>query len=154
MGKTPADVNQNQPVSQPDAALNIGRDIDRGILFEKHKNRSFTCLDTAFIVYGVGTYIADIVTDILACIRYFVFGDTGWGAITVVFVLVASVTVQAASWKWFEDDEDDNDNDDDRDDDDQLDDNVTEQEKSILRTILRRAGRIAVHVLQLATINR
>ncbi|XP_072044790.1 XK-related protein 6-like [Amphiura filiformis] len=117
----------------------IRRDRPRSL--DKHKSRSFTYLDAGFIIKGVATYIFDVVTDIIACIRYFTIGDIWWGVMTLVFVLIASVTVQAASFRWYMYDNDTQ--------------TVTrKQTKGVFTKMFEKTVWIPLHVLQLATLNR
>ncbi len=113
---------------------------ERPQIMEKLKTRRFTHLDAGFIVKGVVTYIFDVVTDIIACIRYFTVCDILWGVMTLVFVLMASVTVQAASFRWFVDDYTHK--------------NKRKQTGGICKKLFNWSAWIVVHVLQLGTINR
>ena len=120
---------------------------NRPLIYKKHRTRRFTYLDAGFIVNGVGSYIFDLVTDVLACIKYFSTGDFWWAVLTTVFILVASITVQAASFRWFIDDYTR-----------EAAGNKHNKPRKLLQRFCSKIVSwliwIIVHVLQLATINR
>ena len=108
--------------------------------YKKHQSRTFTYLDATFILKGIGTYIFDVVTDILACIKYFSKGDYWWAILTMVFILIASVTVQISSFRWFVDD--------------YADKRARKPGRGFFRKLFDVVLSIIVHVLQLGTLNR
>ncbi|XP_005162707.1 XK-related protein 9 isoform X1 [Danio rerio] len=55
-------------------------------------------------LFGFIFYLGDIGSDILLSVQYFRRGHVTWAALTLTFVLVASVTVQTFSYAWFKDD--------------------------------------------------
>ncbi|XP_056307121.1 XK-related protein 9 [Danio aesculapii] len=55
-------------------------------------------------LFGFIFYLGDIGSDILLSVQYFRSGHVTWAALTLTFVLVASVTVQTFSYAWFKDD--------------------------------------------------
>lgn len=58
----------------------------------------------AWTVFGILTYILDIGADIWVAFQYFDKGHYSWFALTLVFVLIATVTIQIFSLSWFSDD--------------------------------------------------
>ncbi|XP_067233619.1 XK-related protein 9 [Chanodichthys erythropterus] len=68
----------------------------------------FRCLGT---LLGLIFYVGDIVSDLLLSVQYFRSGHVTWAALTLVFVLIASVCIQIFSYAWFKDDEENEEND-------------------------------------------
>lgn len=68
----------------------------------------FRCLCT---LLGLIFYVGDIVSDLLLSVQYFRSGHVTWAALTLVFVLIASVCIQIFSYAWFKDDEENEEND-------------------------------------------
>lgn len=62
---------------------------------------NFSIFDALFMLSGMGTYVADVVTDIIVAAQYLVSRDYSWAAMTFVFVLITSVTLQYFSLRWF-----------------------------------------------------
>ncbi|MBN3278615.1 XKR9 protein, partial [Polyodon spathula] len=58
----------------------------------------------AWTVFGILTYILDIGADICVAFQYFSRGHYSWFALTLVFVFIATVTIQIFSLSWFKDD--------------------------------------------------
>ncbi|KAI2649076.1 XK-related protein 9 [Labeo rohita] len=65
----------------------------------------FRCLCT---VLGLLFYFLDIGSDFLLSVQYFRSGHVTWAVLTLVFVLVGSLCIQAFSYAWFKDDSDSN----------------------------------------------
>uniref|UniRef100_W5M8S2 XK-related protein n=1 Tax=Lepisosteus oculatus TaxID=7918 RepID=W5M8S2_LEPOC len=55
-------------------------------------------------VVGVLTYLLDIGTDVWVAFQYFMDGRYAWFALTLLFVVSATVTIQIFSYSWFKDD--------------------------------------------------
>ncbi|PIK42027.1 putative XK-related protein 6 [Apostichopus japonicus] len=62
---------------------------------------NFSILDALFMLSGMFTYVADIVTDIVVAVQYLFDSDYLWAIMTFAFVLVPSVTLQYFSLRWF-----------------------------------------------------
>ncbi|KAI8486385.1 XK- protein 6 [Branchiostoma belcheri] len=62
----------------------------------------FTYIDALFVVVGIVTFLADIVSDVvLAVTNYFLQGYYGWFAMTITFVLLPSIVLQLCSIRWY-----------------------------------------------------
>ena len=61
-------------------------------------------LDSIFSLLSIVTYGADIVTDALVCLQYFVNRDFWWFAFTATFIILPSLVMQILSCKWYRDD--------------------------------------------------
>lgn len=73
----------------------------------------FTWFRWLFTVFGLLFHLGDIGSDLMLSVQYFRSGRLTWAILTLVFVLVGSVCIQAFSYAWFKDDkenyeEDDN----------------------------------------------
>lgn len=60
---------------------------------------------------GLIFYVGDIGSDLLLSVQYFRNGHVTWAALTLVFVLIASVCIQMFSYAWFKDDKKNEEND-------------------------------------------
>ena len=107
----------------------------------KPKKVPFTWFDVFFILGGMVTYIADMVTDIVVGMQYFFTEDWWWSGLTLGFVIFSSVTLQYFSFRWFVADRHD-------------DGNPNQQKRGILRKICYWFYWLVTHILQLGTINR
>ncbi|XP_066274593.1 XK-related protein 6-like [Branchiostoma lanceolatum] len=62
----------------------------------------FTYIDALFVIVGIVTFLADIVSDVvLAVTNYFLQGYYGWFAMTITFVLLPSIVLQLCSIRWY-----------------------------------------------------
>ncbi|CAH1255130.1 XKR7 [Branchiostoma lanceolatum] len=62
----------------------------------------FTYIDALFVIVGIVTFLADIVSDVvLAVTNYFLQGYYGWFAMTIAFVLLPSIVLQLCSIRWY-----------------------------------------------------
>ncbi|XP_039270675.2 uncharacterized protein LOC120345331 isoform X1 [Styela clava] len=73
---------------------------------EKRKSRpapvySFTWLDIGVVLVSMGTYLADIVTDILVTLVYWKLDEKIWAGLTLTFLIVPSIIMQVFSTRWY-----------------------------------------------------
>ena len=66
--------------------------------------RRSTVCDALFAFGSMGTFIADIASDLVVSYQYYDQGEYWWFGLTLAFVLLASVTMQVFSAKWFHED--------------------------------------------------
>ncbi|XP_067141379.1 uncharacterized protein [Centruroides vittatus] len=62
---------------------------------------NFTKFDCILLLFSIGTYLADISTDIILIIQYFKNHYTIWGICTLMLVIVPSIIVQIFSLRWY-----------------------------------------------------
>ncbi|XP_076806856.1 uncharacterized protein LOC143450267 [Clavelina lepadiformis] len=62
---------------------------------------SFTWLDIFVVLISMGTYIADIVTDVLVMLVYWKIDEVSWAALTLTFLIVPAVIMQIFSARWY-----------------------------------------------------
>lgn len=66
--------------------------------------RKSTVCDAMFAFGSMGTFLADIISDLVVSYQYYDRGDYWWFGLTLSFVLLASITMQIFSAKWFHED--------------------------------------------------
>uniref|UniRef100_A0A8C2CQ70 XK-related protein n=1 Tax=Cyprinus carpio TaxID=7962 RepID=A0A8C2CQ70_CYPCA len=93
----------------------------------------FTWFRWLCTVFGVLFYLGDTGSDFMLSMQYFSRGHLTWAILTLVFVLVGSVCIQAFSFAWFKDDKD----------------NYEEDDKGLSTCHL-----IGIHVLQIGIFTR
>uniref|UniRef100_A0A8C1Z563 XK-related protein n=1 Tax=Cyprinus carpio TaxID=7962 RepID=A0A8C1Z563_CYPCA len=93
----------------------------------------FTWFRWLCTVFGVLFYLGDTGSDFMLSMQYFSRGHLTWAILTLVFVLVGSVCIQAFSYAWFKDDKD----------------NYEEDDKGLSTCHL-----IGIHVLQIGIFTR
>lgn len=57
-----------------------------------------------FAIASILTFIADIISDLVVSVHYFLDGKYLWFALTLGFVILSSVVMQIFSAKWFHED--------------------------------------------------
>ena len=60
--------------------------------------------DYLFALGSIGTFIADVTTDILVAYQHFGDEKYVWFGLTVAFIVIPSILMQSFSCKWFRDD--------------------------------------------------
>ena len=58
----------------------------------------------AFAIVSILTYLADITSDVVVSVLYYIDGAYLWFALTIGFVLLSSIVMQVFSAKWFHED--------------------------------------------------
>ncbi|XP_043083082.1 XK-related protein 9 [Puntigrus tetrazona] len=64
----------------------------------------FSWLRWLCTIFGLLFYLGDTGSDFMLSVQYFRSGHISWAILTLVFVLVGSVCIQAFSYAWFKDD--------------------------------------------------
>jgi len=65
-------------------------------------DRFFGLLDILLVlVFGIGLYVVDVGSDIMASVIYFREGHLAWGSLTVSIVVLSAVSWAAVSWTWW-----------------------------------------------------
>ena len=63
--------------------------------------------DVFAVIFIILTFVADIASDVVVSVRYFLDGSYLWFLLTVVFVISSSIVVQIFSACWFYEDSED-----------------------------------------------
>ena len=58
----------------------------------------------AFAILSILTFVADITSDVVVSVLYYIDGSYLWFALTIGFVLLSSIIMQVFSAKWFHED--------------------------------------------------
>eukprot|EP00112_Aurelia_sp_Birch-Aquarium-sp1_P013138 Seg278.3 transcript_id=Seg278.3/GoldUCD/mRNA.D3Y31 product="XK-related protein 6" protein_id=Seg278.3/GoldUCD/D3Y31 len=87
---------------KPDDPDAVDAEINRRIGEIKPEKASI--FDSIFAVGAIGTFIADITTDVLVAKQHFDNGDDVWFALTCSFIILPSLIMQIFSCKWFKED--------------------------------------------------
>lgn len=62
---------------------------------------SFTCFDIIIYIMSIGTYLADVGTDIWVALLYYNRGHWWWCGLTLSFVFIPSLVMGAFSLRWY-----------------------------------------------------
>ena len=90
---------------QKDSNEKSGEANDYTIPQNPFEGRKTHFTDDLWTYVSILTFIADLVSDLLVCIKYFREKNLWWFGLTLGFFLMASFTMQLFSAKWlFEDD--------------------------------------------------
>ena len=84
---------------EPPSLDTVDAEINRQVAEIKADQASI--LDGIFAIGAIGTFIADITTDVLVAKQHFENGDTIWFALTCTFIILPSLIMQVFSCKWF-----------------------------------------------------
>ena len=71
------------------------------------KSRRVHVICDIFAVISILTFVADIASDIVVSVRYFLDGSYLWFSLTVAFVISSSIVTQIFSACWFYEDSED-----------------------------------------------
>lgn len=74
--------------------LQLGRDQQR-------RRRRYSLWDGLWLLAAVAVYLADVGTDVWLAVDYYVRGQRWWFGLTLFFVVLGSLSVQAFSFRWF-----------------------------------------------------
>ncbi|XP_009859071.2 uncharacterized protein LOC104265836 [Ciona intestinalis] len=89
----------NFAASQASIAIVSPRKLDKSHV--ELPEYCFTWLDVFIVVVSMGTYIADIVTDILVMLVYWNIDEISWASLTLTFLIVPAVIMQVFSTRWY-----------------------------------------------------
>ena len=82
--------------SSPDC---VDAEVNRRVAEIKPDRASI--LDSLFAIGAIGTFVADIVTDVLVAKQHYENGDKIWFSLTCIFIILPSLIMQIFSCKWF-----------------------------------------------------
>lgn len=74
--------------------LQLGRD-------QRRRRRRYSLWDGLWLLAAVAVYLADVGTDVWLAVDYYVRGQRWWFGLTLFFVVLGSLSVQAFSFRWF-----------------------------------------------------
>ena len=75
--------------------------------YHQVKSRRVHVIWDSFAVISILTFVADIASDIVVSVRYFLDGSYLWFSLTVAFVISSSIVTQIFSACWFYEDSED-----------------------------------------------
>ena len=64
------------------------------------EGRTTHCADDLWTYVSIITFLADVLTDLLVCVRYYRDNDIWWFGLTLGFLAIASFAMQLFSVKW------------------------------------------------------